>query len=61
MLEQPRGSMLVVAEDAAAEADRLDLQGTRIEPTRLTADLIEKATRIDGTILADPDGLCAMR
>lgn len=58
LLSQPRGSMLVVAEDAAAEANRLDRQGTRIEPTRLTADLIEKATRIDGTILADPQGLC---
>lgn len=50
--------MLVVAEDAAIEAERLDVQGTRIEPTPLTPDLIDRASRIDGTILADPQGVC---
>ncbi|MDO7837570.1 diadenylate cyclase [Sphingobium sp. HBC34] len=58
LLEQSRGCMLVVAEDAAIEAERLDLQGTRIEPTPLTPDLIDRASRIDGTILADPQGVC---
>jgi hypothetical protein len=56
--EQPRGCMLVVAEDAATEAERLEHQGTRIEATPLTPDLIDRASRIDGTILANPQGIC---
>ena len=58
LVEQPRGCMLVVAEDAAIEAERLEHQGTRIEATPLTPDLIDRASRIDGTILADPQGVC---
>jgi hypothetical protein len=58
LLKQPRGSMLVVAEDAASEARRLGHQGTLIEPVPLTGQLLDKATRIDGTILADPHGTC---
>ena len=58
LLQQPRGSMLVVAEDAASEAARLEHQGTRIEPAVLSRPLLEQACRIDGTIIADPKGLC---
>jgi hypothetical protein len=58
LLEQPRGCMVVVAEDAAIEAERLERQGTRIKATQLTPDLIDRASRIDGTILADPQGVC---
>lgn len=58
LLEQRRGCMLVVAEDAAIEAKRLQHQGTRIESAPLTTDLINRASRIDGTILADPQGTC---
>lgn len=57
-LEQPHGSMLVVASDAQAEAARLERQGTRIEPVPLSTALIDRASRIDGSILADPGGLC---
>ncbi len=52
------GSSLVIASDAAAEAQRLIRQGTVIVPTPLTKELIERATAIDGTILADPQGVC---
>jgi hypothetical protein len=52
------GSSLVIATDADSEAQRLALQGTNIVPTPLTKELIERATSIDGTILADPKGVC---
>ncbi|EQB0490344.1 hypothetical protein ACYAQ7_002537 [Vibrio alginolyticus] len=55
---QGYGSMIVVAEDAESEAKRLSKQGTRIQPTRLTEQLFQCASRIDGTILLDPYGYC---
>lgn len=53
-----RGSSLVISTDAATEAKRLERQGTVIEPTRLSRELLERATLIDGTILADANGIC---
>lgn len=58
LFELGRGSMVVFSADAAQEAERLDLQGTRIQPTALTMKLLEQASSIDGTILADPNGTC---
>jgi len=55
---QRHGSMLVVAEDAASEADRLQGQGTRVEPTKLTPDLYKRVSDIDGTIIVDPHCIC---
>ncbi|AMS43252.1 diadenylate cyclase [Aminobacter aminovorans] len=52
------GSSLVIASDAADEAKRLQRQGTVITPTPLSKALIEHATLIDGTILADKNGIC---
>lgn len=52
------GCSLVIATDAESEAQRLTLHGTTIVPTPLTKELIERATSIDGTILADPNGVC---
>jgi hypothetical protein len=52
------GSSLVIASDAEDEAERLARQGTNIVPTPLTKELLERATAIDGTILADPAGVC---
>lgn len=52
------GSSLVIARDAAEEAQRLARQGTVIAPTPLTKELIERATAIDGTIIADENGVC---
>lgn len=57
-MQQRHGSMIVVAEDAAAEASRLSGQGTPIEPVRLTGALLRSASTIDGTILVDPFGNC---
>ena len=58
MLTLPRGSMLVIAEDAADESKRLDRQGTLIEPTPLTAELLQVGLSIDGSMLSDLSGIC---
>jgi hypothetical protein len=55
---QPHGSMFIVAEDAAEEAERLAQQGTRIEPVDLTAELYSRVCGIDGTVILDPNGTC---
>lgn len=52
------GSMIVVAEDAASEAERLSKQGTKILPVQLSEALVRSASSIDGTILLDPQGVC---
>jgi len=58
LLQFGRGSMIIFAKDAASEAKRLDRQGTRIRPAAITHELLEMASAIDGSILADPDGVC---
>ena len=57
-ISQRHGSMLVVAKDAATEADRLRGQGTRIEPLKLTPELYCQVSRIDGTVIVDPQCIC---
>lgn len=52
------GSSMVIAHDADDEAARLSNQGTVIAPVPLSRELLERATAIDGTILADPQGVC---
>jgi len=52
------GSLLVVAEDAKEEAERLANQATGIEPVFLTPELYTQGSRIDGAILMDPAGKC---
>ncbi len=55
---QDRGSMIVVAADATSEAQRLAHQGTGIEPVRMSIDLLQQVTSIDGTILLDSQANC---
>jgi hypothetical protein len=57
-IRQKHGCMIVVADDAKLEADRLAQQGTTIEPATLTADILNRASGIDGAILVDPECLC---
>ena len=52
------GTMLVIAEDAAAESARLSDQGTPIRPAQMTSELLERVSGIDGSILLDPTGVC---
>jgi len=55
---QRHGSMLVVAQDAEVEAERLRGQGTKVEPVKLTPELYRQVSGIDGTILVDPHCVC---
>ncbi|GMV19520.1 MAG: hypothetical protein AMXMBFR56_77440 [Polyangiaceae bacterium] len=57
-VEQHHGSMLVVANDAVAEAERLSGQGTKIIPAKLTPELYRRVSNIDGTIIVDPQCVC---
>lgn len=58
LTQLPRGSSIIIAADATAEAQRLAQQGTVINPVPLSKGLLERATAIDGSILADPQGVC---
>ena len=55
---QPKGTLLVITTEALAEADRLKLQCTLIEPVPLTPLITQLITAIDGAVLLDPDGYC---
>lgn len=57
-VNQGHGSMLIVAEDAESEAERLFRQGVRIEPKKLTPDLYSQVSAIDGAVIIDPQGVC---
>jgi hypothetical protein len=49
------GTLLIVSESAASEAQRLQGQGIPIAPCVLTPDLLRHLTTIDGAILLSPD------
>ena len=57
-INQRHGSILIVAEDAESEANRLREQGTKIEPIRLTPDLYRQVSGVDGAVIIDPIGVC---
>lgn len=57
-IRQGHGNMIVVATDAVEEADRLTQQGTTIQPTLMTEELLSRVSGIDGTIILDPQGIC---
>ena len=55
---QPHGTLLVITTEALAEADRLKLQCTLVEPVPLTPLITRLVTSIDGAVLLDPEGYC---
>ncbi len=55
---QKHGTLLVITTEALAEADRLKLQCTLVEPVPLTPLITRLVTSIDGAVLLDPDGYC---
>jgi hypothetical protein len=55
---QRHGSMIVVAEDAAMESQRLSGQGTKVRPMTLTPEVFRQVSSIDGTIIVDPYCVC---
>ncbi|WP_343339384.1 hypothetical protein TPELB_17940 [Terrisporobacter petrolearius] len=56
--KQEKGSMLVITNRAEKEAKHLKYQSTLIEPQKLTVDLVNKISCIDGSILIDEKGIC---
>ena len=57
-IREPGGSMIIYAVDAASEAERLSKQGMVVIPALLTNDLLASFSKIDGSILCGPDGVC---
>ena len=55
---QKHGTLLVITTEALAEADRLKLQCTLVEPVVLTPLITRLVTSIDGAVLLDPAGYC---
>lgn len=55
---QARGTNVLITTEAAAEADRLSSQCTRLTPVSLTPSLMERLTSIDGTVILDTQGVC---
>jgi hypothetical protein len=55
---EKHGTLLVVLDDAVAEASRLASQATVIHPCMMTPELIKHVTPIDGAVLMSPDGMC---
>jgi hypothetical protein len=53
-----RGAIVVISDAAAAEAARLEPGSTRIEPVKLTPELMRRLCTIDGAVLLDPGGRC---
>jgi hypothetical protein len=56
--KQLRGTNVLISEAAAREAERLGSQVTRVTPVLLSAELMERVTSIDGTVIIDPRGMC---
>jgi hypothetical protein len=56
--EQAHGTMLVVSEAAATEAERLAAQAIVVDKADLSPELLYRATSIDGAVLFAPDGTC---
>jgi len=57
-VDDRHGTTLVVSADAEDEALRLQRQGARIAPIRMTPELFGQVSSIDGAILLDPQGVC---
>lgn len=55
---QKKGTLVVITTEALAEADRLKLQCTLIEPVPLTPLITRLVTAIDGAVLIDPESYC---
>ena len=55
---QHRGTMVVISQEAEAEAARLGPQALGLVPVPLTPDRVPLLTAIDGAVLVDTDGYC---
>ncbi|WP_400190604.1 diadenylate cyclase [Hymenobacter sp. B81] len=55
---QPTGTILIISEGAAQEAQRLSRQCFRVAPRFMTPPVLRLVTNIDGAVLIDPQGTC---
>lgn len=55
---QRHGTLLVISDHAADEAERLTAQSTPVTPIKLTPELMKPLTSIDGAVLLDSSGIC---
>ena len=53
-----RGALVVIAEAASAEAERLERGSTRVEPIPMSRELMRRVCGIDGAVLLDTSGRC---
>lgn len=56
--KQKHGTMLVITDNAKAEATRLGKQCFSLKPLKLTVDIIKQITSIDGSVLLDKNSVC---
>ena len=57
-IQQKKGALIVITNDAEEEAARLGGQSTRIKPVKVTAPDMELRTSIDGAVLLGQEGVC---
>nr|WP_145231254.1 DNA integrity scanning protein DisA nucleotide-binding domain protein [Gimesia algae] len=56
--QEQHGTMLLIAENAEEESQRLSNQSTQITPKYLVPSILKCLTAIDGAIILDPKGTC---
>lgn len=56
--KQKHGTILVISENAKAEAERLGKQSFALNPLKLTTNIVQQITSIDGSVLIDQNGIC---
>jgi hypothetical protein len=52
------GSIVVITDAAFVEAERLGKDSLPVSPARLTPELADRLSQIDGALLCDPSGVC---
>ena len=61
LASKKHGSLIIIAEDAAVEAERLEHDGCRVAPFSIFAssgEWLARIAEIDGALLCDPQGVC---
>ncbi len=56
--EEPHGTMIVITEEAAGEANRLKNEGISVEPFPLTPEIFCHLITIDGAVILSAQGVC---
>jgi DNA integrity scanning protein DisA with diadenylate cyclase activity len=57
-IDQKKGTIVVVSTGAQEEATRILNQCTKIKPVKLTPEIMQRVTTIDGAVIIDTKGIC---